>query len=397
MAEDPLNTNRTIFKAKAKKFHSLGRGQVCAPQCVTVLTHLADVEGYFRRQSAEHLSIYPVGDRPIHDMLKGELAFSYVEDQEYVPPSGYNPNMTATRAFTAFNGLPLTQEVRFAGVVDKEWSCGGASTDKTDTAITLRIHGTHTIINTGEETIPAGSSIYWIHPLFQCNQQGRVEPRIEIVGVPKQKFVASLRVLNMDSVFGTFAAIQRETRAIIVKIEPDIHDRNDKAVSIMKQLESVAERYGLIRLVDLSSAGDMKDAGLLTPELVSRRDETMKSDPVRRYIGYVAFAHGVTNDWWTSTSGDDQHLHFMRNLESSRNALYSHQPMKRRKHNADPKLAAKGASVIYDAEAVAANLHMLAACVLDYQHIISKRVIGYALSTAPPGGKVMTSAVFCCS
>ena len=130
---------------------STGRGQVTAPQVPVVLTYDAHVEAFKRRAREGADSPWPLGSKTDFSMLRGELAFQYNEQTDMARP--HNPSYNVVKAFTAFNGLLCPANISFAGVVDREYI---ADRNGTDTAVTLRRCGTHTIINTGKGHIAQG-------------------------------------------------------------------------------------------------------------------------------------------------------------------------------------------------------------------------------------------------
>lgn len=133
--------------------HSTGRGQVTQPQVPVVVTYDAHWEAYNRRtkQSELRAPTWHVGTPGDYAMLLGELAFQY--DNNVDGMKSYVSQYNVQKAFTSFNGLHYNDHVSFAGVVDKEYDSSKISGD---TAVTLRRCGTHTIINTGGQTITQG-------------------------------------------------------------------------------------------------------------------------------------------------------------------------------------------------------------------------------------------------
>jgi hypothetical protein len=352
--------------AREKRVVCETRHSVTAPQSVTVLTALADYEAYNRRSRYERPGSYPVGDENCFNMLKGELAFGYLDDHR--APRLPNPNMTAVKSFTAFNGLPFNAELQFMGVVDKEYN---RDLHNGDTAVTLRIFGTHTIFNTGDETIPAGYSVYWAHPLIY-KDGGTVRPRTQIHGVPDNKFVPALRPLCLDLLNTAFLSVFQEVRAVVER---------DPVLALpvgggpwfnthKTELEGIVQKYSFNRDVDLIAP---RDANVPRNDLEEEAAELMQTDPVRRFVGVVLALSGVHSEWWHKNRDE---LQFMRNLDAAR----SHTFTTKRRRGDDPPPAA--------IPEVAELVPYLISSVLDQYHLLQRRVIGKALNTAAPGKQV---------
>ena len=64
------------------------------------------------------LCSYPPGSQENFDLLRGELAFHYAEQPDDM--CAPNPNFSAPKVKTCFNGESLSANLKFAGVVDKE-------------------------------------------------------------------------------------------------------------------------------------------------------------------------------------------------------------------------------------------------------------------------------------
>lgn len=197
-------TQATMIRAPVMRngvVKSMGRTSVTAPQSVVVLTALADVDVYSARLHANKRAYFSNATVGAYDILKGELGFGSKGGLNLLvtPHSTYAPSIKISTCFNGFNEKDVDSMV-FVGVVDKGFSFtqpGG------DDSVTMRVAGTHTIVNTGDEPIPAMSLVYWTTP--SINIDGK--PRIQVRGVDSSKFYAKLvaiRVTDTQTMFAKF-------------------------------------------------------------------------------------------------------------------------------------------------------------------------------------------------
>ena len=203
-----------------------------APQNPIVLTYDADFQAFERRKrmdSTGRVPLYTVGSEQDHNIFKGELAFQYATHNH--TSRHLQTNFIGEKCFTGFNGLSVQEiydNVVFAGVADTEYH---REKNRGDTAVTIRKCGTHTIVNTGDDRITQGTSVVWDLPLV-LDKDGAEEyklPAVNVSGIPKSKFLASVFTVETDALETLFHHALEQ----LIRVK-DGGDAEDTAFNICK-------------------------------------------------------------------------------------------------------------------------------------------------------------------
>jgi hypothetical protein len=172
--------------AAAAAFHSKGRVAPVGPQAIVVATYAA--ARHKRRERSAKIGYSPYEKTVSVDgysLRKGELAFVDVADIKK-RKSGASLNFSNIPVWTSWNQRQADESnPRFVGVVDKEWS---ADKPNSDDAVTIRMSGTASVVNSGDKTIYHGDSVWWSKPLTTTDGH----PTCTVAGLPKEKYTAGL-------------------------------------------------------------------------------------------------------------------------------------------------------------------------------------------------------------
>jgi len=157
-----------------------------------------------RKMTPVELMVYPLGRKQDTAAIKGELCMSF--KALFVSGAGWLPSPEVT---VCGNGLTMEQlkGLTFAGQV--LWP--GESSGTGDNTCSVVTCGPITIVNTGADTIMAGSGIIIDDPEV-VEEGGMLHPRFVDPGVESEKFLFTTRPFRMGSHLGVF---QRLTKKII--------------------------------------------------------------------------------------------------------------------------------------------------------------------------------------
>ena len=323
------------------------RHPVVAPQATVVFTADAHRNAFKVRGRQARLAEYPLGSEDAFSLRKGELAFGYA-NSPYVT-STVNPNFQAVKTFTCFNGLSQGADIRFMGVVDKGWVVNQGSAD---TTVTLRRAGTHTIFNTGSQTIRQGELVMWDWPESITARNGDKRPRVVVAGLPQDKFLPTLRPLRMADVHAMFGEIT-------------MHMANGGYEDAAG--DEMVRKFGLMQ-TPVSAGANLYTVNEGTSNASAR-------DPVYKYTRWLIAAykgHDTKGAWSFDNSADDSLL--LKHTDNMGNGKRARKEDKVTDADlrGDPK-----AYVFY-----------IISYVVEQYRLMQQRVIGKAITTATRGQKL---------
>lgn len=411
---------RDAFNQRQGKGNTIfvqSRGRPTAPQTLLLLTCYTDEKQYMHR-SHKHPTenTYPVGRQQDHDAERGELAFAR-KQQNYATQSRlpYDPRLTV---FTSANGMDFGEDIMFVGTVDREWMEHRPSGDN---AVTIRIFGTNSIMNTGDEVIQQGQPVIWDWPLCYKDGSGQLRNRLNIKGggntaaEMRSKFLFATRPYHLHSVaqiFKELGAAMRMKYAEITKQKPyevltgaDGNPRPlspDEASQLITYAKEEHRWYSFERSTEPAA---MAGVTISAARVASMQKEANTRDPVRRFLGFVLASLGVVNNeyWNPATISMRAVIHeraMSRHVEQVRVAARSLAKRQRqsRTGNRYGGLGYDAASSmgIFSNQAEIDTLkhavnnpglyaEIVAGCCFDAYDLMQSRVIGKALSSCNPG------------
>lgn len=159
-----------------------------------------------RKMTPMDAMVYPLGRPQDVAAIKGELCMAF--KPFFISGAGYLPSPEVT---TTGNGLTKTQllNLTFAGQILTPGESLGTG-DNTTAVVTC---GPVTIVNTGADTIPAGSGVILDDPEV-VEEGGVLHPRFVDPGVESEKFLFTTRPFRMGAHLAVF---QRLTKRIMDK------------------------------------------------------------------------------------------------------------------------------------------------------------------------------------
>ena len=383
------------------------RGQPFAPQTLVVLTMYADAD-QFQHRSERHPTpnTYPVGAVKDHDLKRGELAFSF-RRQSY-PTQATLPYDPRRIAFTSANGMQFGEDIMFMGTVDKEWLHDRPSGDN---AVTIRIAGTNTVMNTGDELIQAGKPVVWDWPLCYRDHLGNLVNRLNIAGdgntnaERRSKYLFATRPYHIRSVMQIFKELGMCMRQHYEEVtgkkatddapEPLTEEQKQRLITYAKQEHKF---YSFERSPEPAA---MPGMAVSAARVRAAQREANMRDPVRRFLGFVLASLGIMSEYWQPGTVSMRAVVHERAMAHHINDVrdIAHRIAKRQRQAGGRGVgtmdAASNVGIFTNQSEIYALKRLLyhpglyadiiAGCAADAYDLMQSRVIGIALSPGMPG------------